>query len=270
MSITRWKNITIDNQEDTRYSVSTKGQIKNNKTNHMLKQAHLNGYKIFKIKNYITKKHTSQATHRSVAFAFINNPNNYDKVNHIDGNPDNNQVENLEWCTQRQNVHHAIRTGLAKTHQRRIKQLDIETKELVKVWDSIKEASEHYNVTRHAIIRNCKKKSKSSCGFVWEYEIPDEQVDIINDKDTKKIDGYDYYATKSGQIYSGITKKVLKYNENKQKQNYVTLSNAGKKKNCYVQQLIARAFIPNPNNCKFVRHINGSKSDNNVTNLEWY
>lgn len=42
--------------------------------------------------------------HRLVAEAFIDNPNNYKEINHIDCNKDNNKVENLEWCTRSYNV----------------------------------------------------------------------------------------------------------------------------------------------------------------------
>lgn len=46
--------------------------------------------------------------HKLVAQAFIPNPNKYPKVNHIDANHHNNHYKNLEWCTQKQNVHHAL------------------------------------------------------------------------------------------------------------------------------------------------------------------
>lgn len=60
-------------------------------------------------KNSITKRFV---IHRLVALAFIPNPFNKPQVNHIDGNPSNNNMENLEWCTQSENMKHAFRTGL--------------------------------------------------------------------------------------------------------------------------------------------------------------
>ena len=49
--------------------------------------------------------------HRLVAQAFIDNPNGYPQVNHLDNNPSNNHESNLEWGTQSQNLVHAQKQG---------------------------------------------------------------------------------------------------------------------------------------------------------------
>ncbi len=67
--------------------------------------------------------------HRVVAEIFISH---YDKkqdiVNHIDGNKLNNIVENLEWCTQKQNVQHAIKNNLFKPHKNNLKYVEVQNK----------------------------------------------------------------------------------------------------------------------------------------------
>lgn len=105
-----WKPIIIDNKE-TKYIVSNTGLIKNKETNQLVSE-HFNhkGYKVVSINaNGIC---TEKLIHRLVAQAFIPNPENKPQVNHITGIKTCNWVGNLEWNTCKENIHHALRTGL--------------------------------------------------------------------------------------------------------------------------------------------------------------
>ncbi|MFA7361987.1 MAG: NUMOD4 domain-containing protein [Candidatus Kapaibacterium sp.] len=77
-----------------------------------------------------TKKKFTKVS-RLVAIAFIPNPENKPQVNHIDGIKINNNVENLEWCTNQENIWHAFRTGLMNSARgegvslHKLKEIDI-------------------------------------------------------------------------------------------------------------------------------------------------
>lgn len=72
-----------------------------------------NGYK-FVILTDDNRNEARCMIHRLVAQAFIPNPCNKPFVNHINGNKQDNQASNLEWCTHIENVRHAIETGLVE------------------------------------------------------------------------------------------------------------------------------------------------------------
>lgn len=69
-----------------------------------------NGYLQVGLRKHNTRKWFG--VHRLVAIHFIENPNNKPQVNHIDGNKQNNTIENLEWVTEKENQTHAAKRGL--------------------------------------------------------------------------------------------------------------------------------------------------------------
>lgn len=75
-------------------------------------QPYLNNKGYWCINLYKNSKVHKFQIHRLVAIAFLPNPDNLPQINHIDGNTVNNDLGNLEWCTQKHNAQHAWDTGL--------------------------------------------------------------------------------------------------------------------------------------------------------------
>lgn len=130
-------------------------------------------YSITLSKDY-TKK--TFRIHRLVATHFINNPYNLKEVNHIDGNPKNNNVNNLEWCTRQQNTEHAWRIGLAKgfgvNHykSKAVIQMNLSGDE-IKKWDTQTMAKNGTGVPNTNISACCYGKVSTAGGFKWKFAV---------------------------------------------------------------------------------------------------
>lgn len=91
------------------YIIYENGDVYSEKLGIFLKpRQNKNGYLI------VTLDKEQLLLHRLVAKHFIPNPYDYPQINHIDGNKLNNDVSNLEWCTQQQNINHSLEHHLRK------------------------------------------------------------------------------------------------------------------------------------------------------------
>lgn len=161
------------------YQVSNLGEIKNKKTNRILKpEINRDGYLVLNL--YKDKKHKLRPVHRLVAEAFILNIENKPQVNHIDGDKTNNKVENLEWITAKDNILHSYgklnRKGISINKKkmgehpqaRKVNQYDLEGN-FIKCWSCIKEATQALKIPEGMICGCCRGKYKTVKGYIWEY-----------------------------------------------------------------------------------------------------
>lgn len=132
---------------------------------HKLKYSSNKGYLQVTIGSRL-KKRVTRKIHRLVALAFIPNPNNYKQVNHIDGNKQNNNINNLEWIDNKNNQRHAILNGLKQTSV--IKMYSLENK-LLKTFNSMFEVLNFLDITSSSAIYECINGTyKQAYGYIWE------------------------------------------------------------------------------------------------------
>ena len=120
-------------------------------------------------------KRKSMLVHRLVATAFIPNPKNKPMVNHKDENPQNNCVDNLEWCDASYNINYGTRNIRMIQNRRNYKLGNNPSAkaafcvELNKTFDCAKRAGEELGICVSSISRVCKGKLKTAGGFHWKY-----------------------------------------------------------------------------------------------------
>ena len=94
------------------YSISTEGEVKNDRTGKILKQGpSTSGYARVSLSNGTGKTPKILFPHRAVAEAFIPNPDNKPEVNHLNSNRMDPRKSNLEWVTPKENTEHSIQRG---------------------------------------------------------------------------------------------------------------------------------------------------------------
>lgn len=170
-----------------RYLVSDKGEIISKKRINTCKNGIKRIESARKIKPNIKKngyayiilksdsKTETRRLHRVVANAFIPNPNNYEQVNHLDGNKLNNCVANLEWCTQSENLRHAYANNLIKHYTKKVLKCDGETglvlEEFPSMIDAVKSVyGRNGESARCMISMCCNGRIRKAYGFIWKFK----------------------------------------------------------------------------------------------------
>ena len=103
--------------------------------------------------------------HKLVGESFIVNPNNYPCINHKDENKENNNVNNLEWCTYEYNNTYGTRLERYSTS----KSIPIYCLETNKIYKSAKECAKELNLSRGNIVNVLKGRQKQAKGYTFRY-----------------------------------------------------------------------------------------------------
>lgn len=160
-----WKTISFAKS----YEVSSKGRIRSTYRKGFKKLNYYNGGRARVQLKLDSGGYRNFLVHRLVALAFIENKHSYPQVNHIDHNPSNNNIENLEWCTDKQNRAHEKKRNLKvysngeKNGSAKLSNSDvIKIKELIASGKSLPYISRLFGVSKSAI-------SKIKTGRTWSH-----------------------------------------------------------------------------------------------------
>lgn len=141
------------------YDINNK-KIIQYKREKILKSYNNRGYKIVKL----TKNGKNQFVyvHRLVCSSFnkLSLNNKKAKINHIDENKSNNNINNLEICSQKYNVRYSIKKN---------KIAQIKDNKIIKVWNYLYLIEEELGFNKSNICMCCRGKKKTAYGYIWRY-----------------------------------------------------------------------------------------------------
>lgn len=187
-----WKTVIINGVGNPRYKVSSYGRIicmnwKRTGKPRMCRLSNSHGYLSVRIDRVYKR------VHRIVAETFIPNPEGKPFIDHINTIRTDNRVENLRWCTCKENSnnpltleHNTSRDKFGAEHHRSIAivQLDLDGK-FIKKWDAIMEVERELGISRGNIAKCCRGRYKTAYGYRWMYysyfvKLPKRSIADIN------------------------------------------------------------------------------------------
>jgi hypothetical protein len=286
-----WKDV---NDSNGQYKISNTGKVmsyKRNKDGEILK-GYLRTDNYSEVSINITTKRQKLLIHRLVALHFVANPDEYDIVDHIDRNRQNNNSNNLRWTNKQINSLNSSLSSRNTSGCKGITYLKKNDKWRVRWFEGKNEQGKYCKTKEEAIqhrievlkLHYPKEYVEDEINYLLSIQDFDKPIISINENkdDTeyedeiwKVIDNTSrlYHISNYGKVKSFKTNKngiVLKGNIsiNNYKRYILTLSD---KSLLYMfsHKLVGEYFLDNPNNYKIVDHIDGNTLNNHVNNLRW-
>lgn len=151
------------------YQVSNLGRVRSFLRGGRVLKPHSTGHYLGVVL-YKENSHKAYLIHRLVANAFIENPNNFNEVNHKDENGVNNVWSNLEWCSHSENINYGNRNKKVGVRLGKpVLQIN-KNGNIVGRFCSIHEAGRNTGVDYRNIFKCCNGGCKSLGGYYWRYE----------------------------------------------------------------------------------------------------
>ena len=267
-----WKNI----KEFPSYQISNYGNVRHKYKLNSLKKVLVGGYYTVGLRDSNLKPVTLQI-HRIVANHFIENPNNYKQIDHIDNNKLNNHINNLRWATQSQNINSYNQNFNKFKYMRKINQYDLEGN-LIKEWLNVKEIVKENPTFDADIIRASCRNNYFTFNYKWKYaEDYENKYELNKDEIFKNcgiLENHDYSnyeVSNYGKVRNIKTNKFMKLSENLNGYYSLILYDVNSKPNrILVHRIVAMVFVKGrTDNKNVVNHLDENKLNNYYKNLEW-
>lgn len=165
------------------YEASCSGNIRSLIKGKVKKLRHDSGKNYLLVELFKDKKPKTFLVHRLIASTFYPCSNSHLlQVNHKDGNKTNNNISNLEWVTQSQNIKHSYdvlghikyaagKFGILNKKAIPIQQIDRNNGNVIRIFHGAMEVQRELNFDQSSIHKCCKGKIKHFRGYLWKYAV---------------------------------------------------------------------------------------------------
>ena len=174
-----WKQL----EDYPNYFVSNTGKIRNVKTGRELSQYLMpNGY--LSLHLHKNNKEKGFLVHRLVAETFIDNSNNCDTVDHLNGIKTDNRAENLQWLSRSDNVKRFYEVQITEEQRKEFKTnlqksigRQVQCIETGKIYKSTREADKEYGFCGGTVSQVARGNLKSIHGLHFRYLLEDNDYE---------------------------------------------------------------------------------------------